>query len=67
MLTNILKFLFGTRNARVLAKMWPAVHRINAIEESYQALAETELQAKTAEFKARLVEASTEARDKYAC
>ena len=33
---NLLKLLFGTKNDRELKKLWPVVHKINSIEETYQ-------------------------------
>ncbi len=51
---NLLKLLFGTKNQRDIKKLMPIVHRVNALEESYQSLSDEALKAKTDEFKARL-------------
>lgn len=50
----ILKKLIGTKNQRDLKKIQPLVDQVRALEESYQALSDDELKAKTNEFKARL-------------
>jgi preprotein translocase subunit SecA len=50
----IVKKVIGSKNQREVRKLWPTVARINQIEESYRALSEEELQAKTGEFKARV-------------
>ncbi|TDJ22906.1 MAG: preprotein translocase subunit SecA [Gammaproteobacteria bacterium] len=50
---GILKKIFGTKNSRELKRMGVIVARINALEESVAALSDTELAAKTAEFKER--------------
>ena len=34
---NLLRLLFGTKNDLELKKLWPVVHKINSIEETYQA------------------------------
>ncbi len=49
----ILKKIFGSQSSRAVRRMMPLVRRINALEESYQALTDEQLVAKTAEFKAR--------------
>ena len=54
MFSWIVKRVFGTRNARELKRVWPLVHEINAIEEQLQALSDSELRGKTAEFRERL-------------
>ncbi len=50
---NLLKLLFGTKNQRDIRKLMPLVHKINALEEQYQALSEEELKGKTAQFRER--------------
>jgi preprotein translocase subunit SecA len=50
---GILKKIFGTKNSRELKRMGVIVVQINALEESVAALSDTELAAKTAEFKER--------------
>jgi len=51
--------IVGTKHQRDLRKLRPQVERINALEQEYQALSETQLQAKTAEFKERLARGAT--------
>ncbi len=53
MIAWTLNKIFGSRNARVVKKLWPFVHEINAIELTLQALSDAELCAKTDEFKER--------------
>ena len=48
--------LFGTRSQREIKKIQPIVDKILALEESYKALSDEALKAKTAEFKARLAD-----------
>ena len=54
MITDTLKKLFGTRNDRELKRLRKIVVKINALEESYEALGDAELAAKTEEFRGRL-------------
>ena len=56
MLISTVKKIFGTRNDRELKRMGKVVARINALEESVQALDDAALRAKTAEFRLRLGE-----------
>lgn len=49
----MLKAIFGTKNGRELKRMGRVVKKINALEETVAELSDTELQAKTAEFKSR--------------
>ena len=51
---NLIKTLFGTKNARDIKRLQPLVDRINELEKSYQALSEDQLKAKTQEFKERV-------------
>ncbi|MFA6715476.1 MAG: preprotein translocase subunit SecA [Victivallaceae bacterium] len=53
MLGYILKKVFGTKSERDLTKMKPLVEKVNRIEEELQKLSESELKAKTGEFKER--------------
>ena len=46
--------LFGSRNDRLLKQYRTTVARINALEPAYEALTDTELKAKTQEFKVRV-------------
>jgi preprotein translocase subunit SecA len=54
MLTGLLARIFGSRNQRVLRKMWKVVEQINALEAEISALSDSALQAKTQEFQQRL-------------
>lgn len=58
-LTQIFKQLFGSRNQRVLKRMWGVVADVNALEPQMAALSDTELQGKTAEFRNRLQQGET--------
>ncbi len=51
--------VFGTYSQRELKSIYPIVERITALEEEYKALSDAQLQAKTAEFKARLAQGET--------
>ena len=51
--------LFGTRSQREIKKIQPVVDKILSLEAEYKNLSEEALQAKTAEFKARLAEGET--------
>jgi preprotein translocase subunit SecA len=56
MLNNLLKKVFGSRNDRLIKQYSQNVRGINALEESIAALSDSELRAKTAEFRQRLSE-----------
>lgn len=51
---NIFSKIIGTRNERILRMLWKNVKKINELEPAVHALTDSELQAKTAEFKERL-------------
>jgi len=51
---NFLTKLFGSRNERILKQYAPKVVEINALEGGVQPLSDTELAAKTEEFRSRL-------------
>ncbi|MDD5678265.1 MAG: preprotein translocase subunit SecA [Kiritimatiellae bacterium] len=51
--------IIGTKHQRDLRKLRPLVERINALEREYQSLPDSQLQAKTAEFKERLARGAT--------
>ncbi len=53
MLSNLVKKVFGSRNDRLLKEYRKTVVQINALEPKIQALSDSELQAKTNEFKER--------------
>jgi preprotein translocase subunit SecA len=59
MLTGFITRIFGSRNQRVLRRMWKTVERINALEAEIAVLPDTALQAKTQEFKQRLNDGET--------
>ncbi|MEL4203069.1 preprotein translocase subunit SecA [Plesiomonas shigelloides] len=54
MLTKVLTKIFGSRNERTLRRLRKVVQQINSLEESFAALSDDELKAKTPEFRARL-------------
>ena len=56
MLISTVKKIFGTRNDRELKRMGKVVARINALEETMQALDDAALRAKTDEFRSRLAD-----------
>ncbi|MDI6846085.1 MAG: preprotein translocase subunit SecA [Candidatus Saccharicenans sp.] len=55
----ILTKIFGTKNERDLKKLQPYVVAINALEPQISQLSDTQLQAKTAEFKEKLRQGAT--------
>jgi preprotein translocase subunit SecA len=59
MLNRILAKLFGTKNEREIKAIMPLVEKINSIEPSLQGLSDSELQAKTGEFKERIAKGAT--------
>ena len=54
MIGNLFSKIFGSKNDRELKRMGKVVVKINALEESLSALSDSELQAKTPEFKQRI-------------
>ncbi len=56
MIGKALKAVFGTKNDRELKRMRRLVVKINALEETYQALSDEQIKEKTEEFKARVQE-----------
>lgn len=50
----MLKKIFGSRNDRLVRQMSKRVKKINQLEESFQALSDDELKAKTDEFRGRI-------------
>lgn len=54
MMSKFLTQLFGSSNQRLLKKMRSQVTAINALEDRYSALSDSDLQAKTQEFRTRL-------------
>ena len=59
MVVNVLSKLFGSRNNRLIKQMACDVTRINTLEAGMAKLSDTELGAKTAEFRARLEKGET--------
>jgi len=59
MVVNILKKFFGDRNTRIVRQMQGVITRINALEPNMAALTDTELGAKTVEFRQRLERSET--------
>jgi preprotein translocase subunit SecA len=59
MLTGFITRIFGSRNQRVLRRMWKVVEKINALESQISALSDEALQAKTIEFRQRLTVGET--------
>ncbi len=59
MIGSILKKIVGSKNDRELKKLQQQVEDINALEPSIQALTDTELKAKTVEFRSRLENGET--------
>jgi len=55
MFSQALKKIFGTKNERVMKAMSPLIDQINSHEAALKPLSDKELQAKTAQFRARLV------------
>ncbi|MEA3560710.1 MAG: preprotein translocase subunit SecA [Candidatus Omnitrophota bacterium] len=51
---NPLTRLTGSHNERALLSLWPKVELINSLEQQVQQLSDSQLQAKTAEFRQRL-------------
>ncbi|MCW9060068.1 MAG: preprotein translocase subunit SecA [Gammaproteobacteria bacterium] len=54
MVSQLLRKLFGSSNDRTIKRMTKVVNKINALEDSIQALSDQELRAKTDEFRQRL-------------
>ena len=54
MLAAVAKKIFGSRNDRLVKKYLKTVDRVNDFEKDLSALSDTELQAKTIEFRERL-------------
>ncbi|WP_294087002.1 preprotein translocase subunit SecA [uncultured Actinobacillus sp.] len=59
MISKILTAIFGSSNDRTLKRLRKTVNKINKLEPEFEKLADTELQAKTAEFKQRLANGET--------
>ncbi|WP_319782424.1 preprotein translocase subunit SecA [Oceanisphaera sp. IT1-181] len=59
MITKFFTMIVGSRNDRTLKRMRKVVNEINAMEPKFDALSDSELQAKTAEFRQRLEQGET--------
>ena len=59
MIGNLIRNVIGSKNSRELKRMSKIVEKINSFETEIQALSDTELQAKTAEFKERIEKGSS--------
>jgi preprotein translocase subunit SecA len=59
MLNQIFTYVFGSRNQRVLNRLWKVVAEINALEPSLLSLSDDALRAKTGEFRERLQKGET--------
>ncbi len=55
----LIRKIFGTKNERDLKKLRPLVSAINELEPRIQALSDSELRAKTAEFRTKLDQGAT--------
>ena len=62
MLGFIIKKIIGSKNERVVKRMWPLVHRINEIEAGLQSASDEALREKTAAWKAELSQIQDNAR-----
>ena len=56
---SIFEKVFGTHSEKEIKRIMPLVEKIEALDESMQALSDAELKAKTDEFKKRLSEGET--------
>ncbi len=65
MLGKLITRFIGTKNEREVKRLQPDVEEINRHEESYQALSDEELKAKTDEFRRRLADGETVEDIKY--
>ena len=59
MLPKLLTSIFGSRNERLLKQYRRTVAQINALEPAFEALDDTALKAKTADFRQRLAQGAT--------
>jgi preprotein translocase subunit SecA len=56
---NFITKIFGSRNDRLIKRMFKTVAQINALEDKFAALSDDELKAKTAEFRQRYEQGET--------
>lgn len=59
MLGRLLTGVFGSRNQRILRRLWKSVEQINALEGQISKLSDSALKEKTHEFRARLQKGET--------
>lgn len=59
MLNKVIKKIFGSRNDRLVKRMFKSVAQINALEDSVVALSDEQLAAKTTEFRERIEKGET--------
>ena len=59
MLPKLLTSIFGSRNDRLLKQYRQGVLKVNALEASFEQLSDTELRAKTDEFRSRVAGGET--------
>ena len=59
MFSKVAKKVFGSRNERLVKRMYKEVNKINALEDGISALSDEELQGKTTEFRQRLEKGET--------
>jgi len=59
MISKLLNKVFGSRNERLVKRMYGAVQTINGLEDSLAQLTDTELRAKTDEFRQRLADGAS--------
>ncbi|HWI39871.1 MAG TPA: DEAD/DEAH box helicase, partial [Verrucomicrobiae bacterium] len=53
MIGSLIKKIVGSKNEREIKRMWPVVHRINAMEPEIARLTDDQLRNKTVEFRER--------------
>ena len=59
MIGSILQKIVGSKNERELKQLHPLVDRINGLESEFETLSDSDLQAKTIEFKKRFTDGET--------
>jgi preprotein translocase SecA subunit len=60
---NFIKKIVGTKNERVLKRLWPTVRQVNGLEDSVTALSDEELRGRTETFRTRIREATESGRE----
>ena len=56
---SLLKSIFGDASSRELKSIYPIVDKVEALADEYKAMTDTQLQAKTPEFRERLQHGET--------